>query len=125
MVLRVTIGFILLSGGILLALQIMLMTRVIDSRYASIMPLLPILLTTAVATSLTGMYSNQLIYMNKLYVIILVGVPAAVLGVVLNNWLVPLYGVYGAAFACLIINFLFLISYALITRIFYARGLEP
>ncbi len=125
MVIRLTIGFIIISLGIVFALQIMLMTHIIDTKYEPIMPLLPIVLTTAVVTSLTSMYSNHLIYINKLYVIILIGVPAAILGIGINIWLVPLYGIYGAAIASLFVNLTFLVSYFLITRIFYSRGLGP
>ncbi|NOT74812.1 MAG: lipopolysaccharide biosynthesis protein [Cyclobacteriaceae bacterium] len=122
MVVRLIAGFVVLSVGIIITLKVMLIIGIIDSKYDLIMPLLPIVLTTAVLMSLTVMYSNHLVHMDKLYVIILVGIPASLIGIALNIWLVPLYGIYGAAVASLMINLIFLLSYAIISRFFYSRS---
>lgn len=121
MVLRLSIAFVGLSVLIIVAFKIMLIFSIIDDKYVDIMPLLPLVLITSIVSSLTGMYSNHLIYLDKLHIIIVTGVPIAILGVILNYNLVPSYSIYGAALSSFIANLCFLISYALMARYFYNK----
>ena len=121
MILRLLFAFVGISVAIMIALKFMLTLAIIDSKYDAIMPLLPIVLVTAIVTSLTSMFSNHLVYLDKLFLIIVVGVPIAFLGIALNQKLVPLFNIYGAAVSSLILNLSFLISYSLMVRYFYNK----
>ena len=124
MILRLSVVFILLSLAILLILKLMLLFDIIDSKYEAIMPLLPIVLVTGIISSLTPMLSNHLIYLDKLYLIIVIGIPIAIIGVTLNIKLVPLFNIYGAAVSTLITNACYLISYSVLVNFFYREKMK-
>lgn len=121
MVARLAGMMVIASIGILIAMKILLELDIIDERYDNVMPLLPIVLVTSIVTALTTMFSNHLIYLNKLFVIVLTGIPIAVLGILINIWLVPLFNVYGAALSSLILNACFLVTYASVSTYYYNR----
>ena len=121
MILRLSVILILLSLAILLILKLVLFFDIIDSKYGAIMPLLPIVLVTAIFSSLTPMFSNHLIYLDKLYVVIVIGMPIAIIGITLNIKLVPLFNIYGAAISTLITNVCYLISYSALVNYFYRK----
>lgn len=124
MVFRLLIMFTLLSAAILVVLKLMLSLNIVDKKYEEIIPLLPIVLAASIVTVITGMFSNHLIYMEKLYYIIIVGVPVSLLGIWLNMQLVPLFNIYGAAVSSLAVNGCFLISYVLLVNHFYGKRLK-
>jgi O-antigen/teichoic acid export membrane protein len=124
MMLRLSVIFILLSLAILLILKIMLVFNVINDKYEAIMPLLPILLVTGIISSLTPMFSNHLIYLDKLYLIVVIGIPIAILGVALNIKLVPLFNIYGAAIATMIASACYLIAYSVLVNLFYKEKMK-
>lgn len=115
---------VLISIGILGLVKVLLMLDIIDDRYDAIMPVLPIVLITAIVTALTLMFSNHLVYLNKLHVIIITGVVIAVMGVVLNQYLVPRFNVYGAAFSALALNLTYFITYAFVSKYYYDKELS-
>jgi len=105
-------------------LKLMLVFDIIDSKYEMIIPLLPIVLVTAIISSLTPMFSNHLIYLDRLYLIILIGLPIAIIGVILNVKLVPLFNIYGAAISALITSACYLISYSVLVTFFYREKMK-
>lgn len=121
-VVRLLIGFTVLSAMILIALKLMLLWNIVDVKYQEVLLLLPFVLATSIVTSLTTMFSNHLIYMNKLYMIIVVGLPVSVVAVWLNVILVPRFNIYGAALSAFIVNLCFLLSYILIVEQIYKRN---
>jgi O-antigen/teichoic acid export membrane protein len=121
MIFRLSIAFVLLSVAIMFALKIMLVFNIISRKYDTIMLVLPISLLTGIVTSLTGVFSFHLLYLNKLFLIIIIGIPLAFLGIALNNKLVPLYNIYGAAVSSLVLNLCYLISYVLMVDFLYKR----
>jgi len=124
MILRLSIIFILLALAILFVLKVMLVFDIIDGKYETIMPLLPIVLVTAIISSLTPMFSNHLIYLDRLHLIILIGIPIAIIGVILNVKLVPLFNIYGAAISTLITSACYLISYSVLVTFFYREKMK-
>ncbi|MDZ4716523.1 MAG: oligosaccharide flippase family protein [Cytophagales bacterium] len=124
MVLRLTIGLLLISAGIMTFLKVLLWTGWINEKYADALPLLPIVLGTAVLASITGMYSNQLIYLEKLSAIIFVGLVVAILSVFLNLQLVPKWNIYGAAISSFIANGFFLVVYVILTARFHKQRMR-
>jgi O-antigen/teichoic acid export membrane protein len=69
------------------------------------------------------MYSNHLIYLDKLYLVVVVGIPVAVLSILLNWTLVPMYNIYGAAASSLVSGLCYLVSYALLSNKYYRKKL--
>src|SRR5436190_5441264 len=74
MIKRLLIFFLVVSVGLIIALKVLLTLNIINQEYRQIFGVLPIVLAGAIVTSLTQMYSNQLIYMDKLYLVIVAGV---------------------------------------------------
>jgi len=121
MVVLLLVFFAITSIAIMIALKTMLVLNIIDKKYEMALPLLPLVLTTCIITSITPMFSNHFIYMEKLYLIIIIGIPFAAIGVMLNIKLVPLYNVYGAAISSLIVNTGYLVSYFLLSNFYYKK----
>jgi O-antigen/teichoic acid export membrane protein len=123
MVMRLTGMMLVASVGIMILVQILLMLNIIDQGYKSIMPLLPIVLATSIVTALTTMFSNHLVYLNKLYLIILAGVPIACLGILLNLYLVPRLNIFGSAISALVLNLSFLTIYSVMSTYYYRKAI--
>lgn len=124
MVWRLLVFFLALSAAILGALKILLIFNIIDQKYNEILAVLPIVLATTIIASMTQMYSNHLIYLDKLYLIIVAGIPISILAVFLNFKLVPIFNIYGAAFASLVVNASYLIFYSIMVT-YYHRKATP
>lgn len=122
MVFRLVFVFILMSAAILLTLKVMLELNIVDKKYEEIVPLLPIVLSASIVTAITGMFTNQLIYIEKLYLIVVVGIPVAGVGIWLNIKLIPILNIYGAAISSLVTNSCFLISYVLLVNYFNKKA---
>lgn len=120
---RLVILFVGLSITTWIILKAALMAGIVDGRYETALPLLPIVLLTSIITSLTPMYSNHLIYLDKLYLVVVVGIPVAILSILLNWTLVPIYNIYGAAASSLMTGLCYLVSYAVLSSRFYKQRL--
>lgn len=120
---RLVVLFVVLSIATWGILKAALWTGIVDGTYETVLPLLPIVLLTSIITSLTPMYSNHLIYLDKLYLVVVVGIPVAVLSILLNWTLVPMYNIYGAAASSLVSGLCYLVSYALLSNKYYRKKL--
>jgi O-antigen/teichoic acid export membrane protein len=123
LIVRLVILFVALSFATWIILEIALLTGIVDGKYQTVLPLLPIVLLSSIITSLTPMYSNHLIYLEKLYLVVAVGIPIALLSILLNWSLVPSYGIYGAAASSLVTGLCYLASYAVLSNMYYKRKL--
>lgn len=123
-VLRLVALFVILSVITWIVLKMALWVGIVDEKYATVLPLLPIVLFTSVITSVTTMYSNHLIYLDRLYLVVVVGIPVALLSILLNWTLVPNYGIYGAAASSLVSGLCYLASYAALSNWYYRRKLR-
>ena len=110
-ILKIAVFFSLLSILIIITFKLLLVFQIIDMRYGKVLYLLPILLVTQIASAITPLYSNYTILFEKTYISLLIGVPLSVVSIVVNLWLIPRYGLYGAAFSSFLVNFCYLISY--------------
>ena len=122
MVLRLLVLFLVISLAILIAIKVLLLLNVIDNRYNEVIPLLPIVLASSIVSCISMMYSNHLIYVDMLHVIILAGIPISVLAVFLNLVLVREWNVYGAGLSTLLINGCYLVVYSTVVTFFYNRN---
>lgn len=123
LVVRLVVLFAVLSAATWIVLKAALLIGVVDGKYETVLPLLPLVLLSSIITSLTPMYSNHLIYLDKLYLVVAVGIPVAILSILLNWTLVPMYGIYGAASSSLVSGLCYLASYAALSNRYYKQKL--
>ncbi|MGZ3908608.1 MAG: lipopolysaccharide biosynthesis protein [Flavisolibacter sp.] len=90
---------------------IMLWTRIIPSKYTSVIWILPILLVTQIFSATTSLLTNYLIYFEKTSLASLTGAVMSGISLGLGLWLVPVWGVYGAAVTTVTVSFLYMITY--------------
>ncbi len=100
----------------LFVVELMLRFGIISSEYRSVMRVLPIVLLTQILSSIVPLYSNYLIYFEKTYLIPTVGFFIGGICILLNLWLVPWYGIYGAAASSFLTHLVYLITeYTIVT----------
>jgi len=123
MLINIIIIFTGLSVLIIVTVQSMILLNFIGQEYQAVIFLLPIVLLTSIVSSLTTLFSNYLVYFDKLYFVILIGFPIAIIGILLNIWLVPLFNLYGAAIASLGVNACYLCAYIYLAKYFGRKKL--
>ena len=111
MIIKIAVFFFLLSVMIIVMFKLLLVFQIIDMKYAKVLYLLPILLLTQIFSAITPLYSNYIVFFEKTFIALFIGVPLAVMSIILNLWLIPIYGLYGAAFSSFLINFSYLVAY--------------
>jgi len=110
-IIKIAIFFFLLSLLIIITFKMLLVFHIIDIKYGKVLYLLPILLLTQIFSAITPLYSNYIVFFEKTFIALFIGLPLAVGSIFLNLWLIPKYGLYGAAFSSFLINFSYLIAY--------------
>jgi len=110
-ILKTAVFFFFLSILIIITFKVFLVFKIIDLKYGEVLYLLPILLVTQIFTALTPLYSNYIIFFEKTFIALFLAVPLAAMSIGLNFWLVPAYGLYGAAISSFFVNFCYLIAY--------------
>jgi len=110
-IIKIAVFFFLLSLLIIFAFKLLLVFHIIDMKYGKVLYLLPILLLTQIFSAITPLYSNYIVFFEKTFIALYIGMPLAMVSIVLNLWLIPIYGLYGAAFSSLLINFSYLVAY--------------
>lgn len=113
---RLFVVFVIISLAIMLFLKILVGTGIIDSKYHKTLSVLPIILLAQTLNALVPLYSNYLVYFSKTYIAGLAGAAICVLAVSLSQLLIPVYGVYGAAFVSLVSAAVYLGVYFLVVR---------
>ncbi|MCC7202827.1 MAG: oligosaccharide flippase family protein [Nitrospirae bacterium] len=110
----------------LFAVELLLSFGIISSEYRSVMRVLPIVLLTQILSSIVPLYSNYLIYFEKTYLIPTVGFFIGGICILLNLWLVPGYGIYGAAASSFLTHLVYLITEYTIVTVYIRKyqGLE-
>ena len=110
-IIKIAVFLFLLSLLIIITFKLLLVFHIIDLKYGKVLYLLPILLLTQLFSAVTPLYSNYIVFFEKTFIALYIGVPLAVGSIFLNLWLIPRYGLYGAAFSSFLVNFCYLISY--------------
>jgi len=110
-IIKIAVFFLLLAVGIIITFKLLLLFHIIDMKYDKVLSLLPILLMTQIFAAITPLYSNYIVFFEKTVIALFIGVPLAGASILLNLWLIPLYGLYGAAFSSFLINLSYLIAY--------------
>ncbi len=103
--------FLPLALFIWLLFESLLWINVIPVKYAHVTYILPILLITQILASISPLFSNYLVYFEKTQLISIAGILVSIVSLAAGLWLIPLWGVYGAAITSLISNLLYLLIY--------------
>jgi O-antigen/teichoic acid export membrane protein len=90
-------GYVVSGVGLMLATEILLRTSIIKEDYATVIFVLPFMLTATIITSLGQFFLNYTTYFEVGYVALLVAGLSSGINVVLNSILVPGLSIYGAA----------------------------
>lgn len=110
------LSLMLLSVAIWIAVALCIFVGVFKQAYAPVLNILPILLASSVASSITGLLSCYTIYWNMTHFTILAGSVIAAVSVPLNYFAVGAYGIYGVAATSLLANMLFALIYLAFVR---------
>ena len=103
--------FLILSVSIWLLFDALLWIGVIPLKYNDVIWILPLLLITQMFASLTPLFSNYLVYFEKTSLVSLSGFFVSVVSIFLGLWLIPMWGVLGAAITTLVANLIYLVIY--------------
>lgn len=91
-----------------------------DARYHTALPLVPVVVFGYAALFLYTLYANHSFYLRRTGLVSLATLLAGALNIVLNFWLIPLYGIAAAAWTTLI-SYLSLLGLHYITARFVLR----
>jgi O-antigen/teichoic acid export membrane protein len=111
MIVNLCLAFLVLAVFIWLLFELLLILSVIPAKYSSVSWILPILLAAQIFAAVTSLFSNYLIYFEKTGIASLTGLLVSVISIVLGLWLVPLWGVLGAAVTTFAINLVYMVIY--------------
>jgi O-antigen/teichoic acid export membrane protein len=108
---KLVLVFVVLSLAIWLLFDVLLWTKIIPIKYNAVVWILPILLLTQIFAALTPLFSNYLIFFEKTNLVIISGLFIVLISIFLGLWIIPLWGILGAAITTLVVNFLYLAVY--------------
>jgi O-antigen/teichoic acid export membrane protein len=103
--------FFILAILIWLLFIALLWISVIPQKYAQVIWILPILLITQIFAAITSLFTNYLIYFERTGIASVLGLIMSLVSVGLGLWLVPVWGVYGAALSTMVVGFIYLVIY--------------
>lgn len=120
-VIKISAFFLLSSLMIIGVFWLFLEFSIISSEYSRVLMILPVMLVTQIFVAVTVLYSNYIIFFEKTYFAIVIGVPLAVISVFVNIFLISRFGLFGAAFSALLINLSYLLSYYAAFKYLYKK----
>ncbi|MHC1739001.1 MAG: lipopolysaccharide biosynthesis protein [Ignavibacteriaceae bacterium] len=123
-IIRMGIIFIILSIAIYGIIYFAISFGIVSVQYSEVLILLPVILITQMIIALTPLLSNYIIYFEKSYIALYTGVPVAILSIIINLYLIPRYGIYGAAISMFITNSAYLVLYYFIIKNLIKKNLE-
>jgi O-antigen/teichoic acid export membrane protein len=108
---KLLILFSVLAIGIWSLFLFLIETNIIPAKYHSVIFLLPFLLITQIVMSFSGIFSNYLVYFEKTLWVSYSGLFVSIISLCMGIWLIPVWGVFGAAISSLISNLIYLLIY--------------
>jgi O-antigen/teichoic acid export membrane protein len=105
------LAFTIMGACIWILFVVLLWWGIVPARYEKVTGILPIMLLTQIAVTITAVYSNYMIYFEKTFIVSITGVIASIVSLGLGFSLVPRWGMYGAALSALAVNVLYLGMY--------------
>lgn len=121
---QLSVAFLILSIFIFITIKVMLLYNIIPAKYDQVMYILPILLVSQIISTLVPLYSNFLIYFEKTYIASVTGFFICFVIYGMSIWLIPKFGVYGAAFVSLIANVIYFLVYFFIIKSLVKKHLQ-
>jgi O-antigen/teichoic acid export membrane protein len=103
--------------GIWLLCKCLITLNIIPHQYKQVLIVLPLLLIVQIVIALSALFSNYLIYFEKTEYVLYAGFFVSVISIIMGLWLIPRFGIYGAAIGSLISNCAYLLIY------YYLAGL--
>ena len=120
---NLTLAFIGISLLIWVLLEALLMLSVIPKKYNEVALVLPLLLLTQIAAALSALYNNYLVYFERTHFISITGIIICIVSIAASLFLIPMWGIYGAAAATMLSNVLYLVIYNVIAKRLIAKNI--
>jgi O-antigen/teichoic acid export membrane protein len=111
LIFRLLVSFLILSLFIWLLFIILVKIEIIPIKYSLVIKILPFLLVAQIFASITTLLTNYLIYFEKTGIATLTGLAVSLLSIGMGLWLIPVWGVMGAAITALLVNMIFMLLY--------------
>ncbi|RZK27239.1 MAG: hypothetical protein EOO43_00210 [Flavobacterium sp.] len=121
---KLALYFAILAICIWVGFCFLLWKGIIPHKYEDVVYILPILLVTQIITALSTLFNNYLIYFEKTQFISYTGLVVSFVSLGMGLWLIPIWGVYGAAVSSLISNCIYLIIYYFLSLLFKKKQLK-
>ena len=109
--------FLVLSFGIWVLCKFLIVVNIIPQQYSPVLSVLPLLLLIQIVTALSTLFSNYLVYFEKTQFVLYAGFFVSIISLAMGLWLIPRFGIYGAAISSLTSNCIYLLIY------YYLAGL--
>ncbi len=119
-----TAVFLFVSTGLFIITWGLLYVHIIDKKYSDVLRLLPLLFLAQIIQSLAFLYNNYMAYFEKVFMVTIIGAAASILMLVLNYILVPMWNIYGAAVALVLVSFFTLASFYTLARFFIRSNMK-
>jgi O-antigen/teichoic acid export membrane protein len=121
-------AFSVIAGMIYLLVWLLFLSNIFSSKYYDTLYVLPILLVTQIFAALVPLFTNYLVYFEKTHITSITGVIICMVTISLSLFLIPRFGIFGAALVSLACNICYFIIYYFIirtyTRSFAIKGVE-
>jgi O-antigen/teichoic acid export membrane protein len=121
---RLLLFFVMVGVGIWILFQFLVTTNIIPEKYHNVTYILPILLVSQIFMAITALLNNYLIYFEKTYVLLVSGIFISLVSIGLSIYFIPGLGIYGAAYAVLISNILYLLVCYYLVRVYKNKFLQ-
>lgn len=121
---QLSLGFLVLSFFIWIGFKLLLILEVIPGKYNEVIYILPILLLSQIISALVPLYTNYLIYFEKTYIAPITGLFVCLIVFALSIWLIPKFGIYGAALVALAANAVYFLIYFFIINYLIRKHLQ-
>ncbi|WP_121357505.1 lipopolysaccharide biosynthesis protein [Flavisolibacter nicotianae] len=119
---------VILFAGLALCIWLLfcclLWKGIIPHKYNQAALILPLLLVTQIIVSLATLFNNYLVYFEKTQFISYAGLFVSLISLTLGMWLIPQWGVYGAAVSSLLANTVYLVIYYYLSLTFKKKYFE-
>jgi len=97
-------GLLILGVFLIIGLYIALHTGIISIKYTPALYILPFLIVAQVIGGMCLLSSNFMVYFEKTHFSLFIGLAISVVGLVASYFLVPIWGVFGAAIGYLVVQ---------------------
>jgi O-antigen/teichoic acid export membrane protein len=116
--------FLGLSVSIWVLFKGLMMVKIIPQQYNQVLFILPLLLIIQIVMSLSALFSNYLVYFEKTEFVLYAGLIVSAISLTMGLWLIPRFGVYGAAISSLTSNCAYFLIYYFLAGLLKEKHLK-